>query len=119
MRVELDIYSGRPNPRRDTSPAETAAIEAALNRLPVTETAVRKPFTGLGYRGFRVTDPARDRQIHVYHDVVVEQIGTEEVVRADPEATLERVLVAVVDTQLDASTREFLTRLSEYPYPSQ
>jgi hypothetical protein len=117
VRVELDIYSGRPNPAWDTSPAQTAAIKAALMRLPATTVAVQEPAVGLGYRGFRLTDPDRDWRLRVYHSTVVEKDGAHTIIRCDPDATLERTLAALASTHLDASTREFLTNLNDYPAP--
>jgi hypothetical protein len=115
VRVELDIYSGRPNPAWDTSPAQTAAIKAAVMRLPAKAGAEQEPVVGLGYRGFRLTEPDRDWQLRVYHSTVVEDDGVHTIIRCDPDATLERALAALASSHLDTSTREFLTRLDDYP----
>ncbi|MBO1417946.1 hypothetical protein [Streptomyces sp. FH025] len=53
MVVEVDLYSGRPNPR---FPLEPAGIEELTRRIealaPATDAG--RPFDGLGYRGLRV-----------------------------------------------------------------
>ncbi|MEB3318913.1 MAG: hypothetical protein VKO39_12345 [Cyanobacteriota bacterium] len=49
MVVELDVFSGRPNPRWQLSQAETIDVEAALRDLPRTDASPSEP--GLGYRG--------------------------------------------------------------------
>jgi hypothetical protein len=52
--VELDVYSGLPNPRWQLTPQETGQLEDRLNGLPETN-AVEIPGQ-LGYRGFRIQD---------------------------------------------------------------
>ncbi len=55
MRIELDIYSGRPNPSWELSPDEAAALLIRLRALPKgTAGAIE---AGLGYRGLVVTAP--------------------------------------------------------------
>ena len=51
--VELDVFSGRPNPRWPLTPEEAEDLSARISRLaPVSGT--RDVPTGLGYRGFNV-----------------------------------------------------------------
>jgi hypothetical protein len=58
MEIELDVFSGRPNPRWVASPERAASVSAALSSLAV---APARPEPGhLGYRGFIV----RQREIH-------------------------------------------------------
>ena len=52
--VELDVFSGRPNPRWQLSAEEGADLENRLGGLPQTDPAeIPAP---LGYRGFRIQD---------------------------------------------------------------
>lgn len=55
MRVELDIFSGRPNPSWELSVDEAAELSRRLAALIKTET--RPDEGGLGYRGFVITNP--------------------------------------------------------------
>jgi hypothetical protein len=69
MTVELDVFSGRPNPRWTLTDAEAAQIEERLRNLPSAVELVDEP---LGYRGFILIDG--QRRIVVGSDVVhVEQ----------------------------------------------
>lgn len=53
--VELDVFSGRPNPRWQLSQAEKTDVEEALRHLPRTEASLGEP--GLGYRGLILINP--------------------------------------------------------------
>ncbi len=57
MTVELDVFSGRPNPTWTLSPEETAALAALLKDLPRSDTPAGEG--GLGYRGFIISNPGR------------------------------------------------------------
>jgi hypothetical protein len=53
--VELDLFSGRPNPRWELAEASVDQLRRILGELePTTRPPVEPP--GLGYRGFRFTD---------------------------------------------------------------
>lgn len=51
--VEVDIYSGRPNPRFVLGPTQTAEIERRIAALPPLPAGI-SPRSGLGYRGVLV-----------------------------------------------------------------
>jgi hypothetical protein len=57
MTVELDVFSGRPNPQWALSVAEAARVWQLLEGLPETEPD--KPEPALGFRGFIVRDNGR------------------------------------------------------------
>jgi hypothetical protein len=52
--VELDAYSGLPNPRWQLNPNEVNELEDRLNGLP--ESAAVEIPSQLGYRGFNIID---------------------------------------------------------------
>lgn len=54
--VELDAFSGRPNPAWTLSPAEAGELAVRLRALPRAG-ASRLPEPVLGYRGFRIRNP--------------------------------------------------------------
>lgn len=56
MHVELDLFSGRPNPSWELTPTESASFLQQLRALPRTVAAL--PEKGLGYRGLIVTATA-------------------------------------------------------------
>ncbi len=53
--IELDAFSGRPNPRWQLHDAELAALERRLRRVPATPRS-EVLAQGLGYRGFYIHD---------------------------------------------------------------
>lgn len=58
LQVELDVFSGRPNPAWTLPRAQGAELDALIGQLPAMA-APDAPFDGLGYRGVVVRDPAR------------------------------------------------------------
>lgn len=62
LTVELDVFSGRPNPTWQLSGAEAAGLRRQLTALtphPMAPDRVPSPSGRLGYRGFVVFDPSR------------------------------------------------------------
>ncbi|WP_369977387.1 hypothetical protein [Xanthomonas bundabergensis] len=55
MRVELDIYSGQPNPCWDLDAIAARGLRQQCERLPRVPTPAATP-PALGYRGFRWQD---------------------------------------------------------------
>lgn len=56
--VELDIFSGRPNPRWEIDGVAAGELRLVQSTLQATDQAAPEP-PGLGYRGFRYADGAR------------------------------------------------------------
>lgn len=56
MIVEIDIFSGRPNPRWELSPEQTLEFQQKISALH-RQTPSSPAFDGLGYRGLIVRDP--------------------------------------------------------------
>jgi hypothetical protein len=86
--VELDIFSGRPNPTWTLSGEETSQLLALLANLPSKEAGW--PASGLGYRGFVVSfrDP-QDRvvTVRIHGGTVERSVGVVRVFRGQgPEA---------------------------------
>jgi len=72
MRVEIDIFSGRPNPAWELTEAERTELERRMASLrPSPRLPIDFP---LGYRGFLVHDPGRTEglpgQIRVWRGTV-------------------------------------------------
>lgn len=53
MQVEVDVYSGRPNPRWDLSPRQAEELRELVRQLPGGEGEGFRP-DNLGYRGLIV-----------------------------------------------------------------
>lgn len=58
MEVELDLFSGRPNPRWELNAEEAATLADRLRDLPRGLRGGEPP--SLGYRGFVVHNPKRE-----------------------------------------------------------
>lgn len=92
--MELDIFSGRPNPRWELDETATDALRRLLRRLPVAAVRPAKP-PGLGYRGFAFVDAGREFRAY---DGYVTGPG---VVLADPDRSIEHLLLAQLPGELD------------------
>ncbi len=72
MEVELDLFSGRPNPRWSLSAEQVEELARRLAELPAAEPPTAPP--ALGYRGLELTNPegAADlpRRIRIYAGVL-------------------------------------------------
>ena len=100
MQVELDIFSGRPNPVWGLTAAQIDEMGEIVRKLPLaTEEPPSHP--GLGYRGFVVTDDARRSwRINAFKGFVqITDQGRVEV-RSDRNRSLERWLLNSAGSQL-------------------
>jgi hypothetical protein len=104
-RVELDIFSGRPNPTWSLSSADTATLAGMIEKLSRAEPAVL--FDGLGYRGFIVTSPTPlvgATTIVVQRDIV--KLSADNF-RKDFDRTIERWLLMKAKSELPVDVYEF------------
>ena len=98
MLVELDIFSGRPNPRWELDEHAAETLRRLVSRLSVTSASPPEA-PGLGYRGFVVTDDGeRFRAFRGY-------VSRDGVVLADPTSSVERFLLRI-DRSFQTDTRE-------------
>jgi hypothetical protein len=86
MLVELDIFSGRPNPRWQLDERTSRELRELLRRLRRSVGPAIEP-AGLGYRGFSWTDGRRSGRVY---KGFVRAGGA---VFADPALSTERFLV--------------------------
>ena len=70
--IELDVFSGRPNPSWTIDDQSIRSLVSMLDAEPRVDAA--PPADGLGFRGFRVrlSDGARVRDIHVSGSIIQE-----------------------------------------------
>jgi hypothetical protein len=81
MRIELDVFSGRPNPSWQMTAEESAEFRHRTSSLPKTEKLSDEG--GLGYRGFVISDSGKavgtPSNIRVYKGVLtINGDGTED-----------------------------------------
>ena len=96
LQIELDAFSGRPNPRWELTGAQAAEFPTLLRALPPAQGS---HFTaeGLGYRGFVVS--ANEGLVNGYDDMrlyrgtVLSRSGDRAETFSDPERILERWLL--------------------------
>ena len=72
--IELDAFSGQPNPTWQMTAAEARDIAARLRDLPAVEE--RLPETTLGYRGFTIRNEDGSR-IYVTRGLVAVMVGND------------------------------------------
>ena len=88
MNVELDLFSGRPNPRWPLNDDDVARLAELIDSLDPAHD--RMPTTpGLGYRGFRFDDA------WAYRGFVQSRRG----VLADPERRVEKFLAETLPAE--------------------
>lgn len=106
MQVELDVFSGRPNPQWHLTPEESAELNRLLQTLPKDKTG-KVSIPGLGYRGFIVTateDGVQEcSEVFVFKEYVTAKCNGELLQFVDKERTLERWLLQTGKGRLEDS----------------
>jgi len=59
--IEMDVFSGRPNPSWELSPSESGELLKELSPLPEADKNKVEFFDGLGYRGFIISVQDADK----------------------------------------------------------
>jgi hypothetical protein len=93
MLVELDVFSGRPNPQWELDEPTANELRRIMGGLTATTNELPVP-PGLGYRGFILADGSG--QSRVYKGYVTRANG----VFADPSFTVERFLLDRLPVEL-------------------
>jgi hypothetical protein len=88
--IELDAFSGRPNPRWRLTAAEQSMLQSKLSNLPATSRGA-VPEGRLGYRGFYIHDQTLRIQV-ANRLIVVSRAGATEKVFADAHGVEEYLL---------------------------
>jgi len=105
LNVELDAFSGRPNPRWELSAEQASEYRTRFGSLG----PAASPSTGgdgLGYRGFIVR--ANGEEARFYRGIaVVNQSGRQEVF-ADPSRALEHWLLETARPHVDAAVMTYI-----------
>lgn len=114
MRVELDIFCGRPNPSWKLLPSEAAELVQRLRAAPPTDTPPPAG-GGLGYRGLIVTPTAGASidscaVVAVSKGVISCQRPSGDQLRRDPGRALERWLLGTGKAHIDPDLYEEVVR---------
>ena len=95
MIVELDVFSGRPNPRWELDEPHSQRLLQIQNQLQASDRVPMEP-PALGYRGFWYSD--ENGRVHAYHGYV----RSAQAVFADPSFSIERYLLDQVPMEFAA-----------------
>ena len=95
MLVELDIFSGNPNPRWELDGSHSQRLLQIQDGLETSDLAPAEP-PGLGYRGFRYSDATG--RVRAYRGYV----KTTQAVLADPSFSIERYLLDQIPIEFAA-----------------
>jgi hypothetical protein len=103
MDVEVDLYSGRPNPHFALGPVESGEVMRRIGALPPAADS-KQPRDGLGYRGLHIRAGSDDTATGIVVSdglvVIRDPDGSLRRLR-DPGRTLERWTIDVGVTNLD------------------
>jgi hypothetical protein len=114
MWVELEIFSGRPNPRFALSPSEAKIVTDLCESLPsgagAGAGAASPAPDGLGYRGFRILDSESDLEAVVQGTAVQIRKGTAATldVKCDDDRRLELALLRISKSHLSPEIYAYL-----------
>lgn len=112
MEVELDAFSGRPNPRWRLLPHQAREFTSKLHRLPQQHRQPASTEQGLGFRGFIVTGTSEE--LGSYDEVVVTSSSiharSESVSHnfEDQDRTLEQWLLEIMRGRVDEALYRYV-----------
>lgn len=106
MRVELDIFSGRPNPVWKLDSAQEAECRRRIAELRLSSAKVAVP--GLGYRGVVVHD--QGGALRFYRGHVLPGLDADTARWSSPGCELEKWLVETGRTVVEPTVYELVRR---------
>jgi hypothetical protein len=104
--VELDVFSGRPNPRWQLDELGAKRLRGLLSQLATTATRPLEP-PGLGYRGFVFTDEMGPTRAYKGHVI------TPDGLLADPSFSIERFLLERLPAEFQELGRRVALELEQ------
>jgi hypothetical protein len=111
LQVELDAFSGRPNPRWELTGADAAEFAKRLRELQ----PLQRPadiFEGLGYRGFIIRadrEPVNGyEEVRLYRGIVMAKRGNQQDAFNDANRALERWLFDSARGHVDEAVLQFV-----------
>ena len=115
MQVELDIFSGRPNPTWMLTSDEMRTVRQLLAQLAPVGDQPLAVHEGLGYRGFILTGTADEGVVSVWRSVVRDATTSCPSVKWDPHRTLEKFLLETARSRLDPALWQFVQAQIDEP----
>jgi hypothetical protein len=101
LRIELDVFSGRPNPTWSLNDEQSREFLVRFRALKKYRSN-RKLYDGLGYRGFTVTGLRDYDQVTVWEGLVETNRAGEREKVIDEAGRLERFLLETAKGHIDA-----------------
>src|SRR5262245_50509919 len=108
MQIEVDLFSGRPNPHWELSAAESGEVLALLDALPACPFG--PPPESLAFRGFVLTIPGTGERIVSYRGNVWRLKPAGNTCFRDSDRTLDQWLMSSSLSHLDSSVYELLSQ---------
>lgn len=105
MLVELDVFSGKPNPRWTLDESGSARLRQLQGALTLARRPPPEP-PGLGYRGFVYSDPPGHARAYRGY------VTAARMVLADPTFSIELYLLDQLPAQYDALRRRIASELA-------
>lgn len=108
MQVDVDLFSGRPNPNWALDAAGASEVLALVDALPACPCG--PPPEALGFRGFVLTVPGTGERVISYRGTVwrLGPAGTK--CFQDSDRKLDRLLMSWSESQLDSSDYQLLAQ---------
>lgn len=113
-RIELDVFSGRPNPTWELTRDQTAELARLHATLEPAKAATVIP-DALGYRGFKLHGFRSFEELIVWREVVAAHQHGQSVQWSDPSRALERFLLGTMQPHVDVETFQTLGALISSP----
>lgn len=105
--VELDVFSGQPNPTWNLSASQCAEVEQHINQLPETASESLQSPPALGYRGLIIryaNQQGARESIRIYRGIA----QSERLQLQDPDRNLEKWLLSTGQDLVDSTMQRYL-----------
>ena len=107
LQVELDAFSGRPNPRWELSSEQSADFAARFRSLKPANAAAAAG-EGLGYRGFVVRSLDGYDEVRIFRGTVTALRSGKTELLSDPDGALERWLLDSARDHVDEPVLNYI-----------
>lgn len=105
--VELDVFSGQPNPTWNLSESQCAEVEQRMNQLPESTGESFQSPPALGYRGLIVhyqNQQGARESVRVYRGIA----QSEQLQLRDPDRKFEKWLLSTGQDLVDSNMQRYL-----------
>ena len=112
MQIELDVFSGRPNPTWSLNDEQARECLARFKALKMSESK-RVPYNGLGYRGFKVDGFQEYDEVTVGAEIVEASRGGKRYQWFDEGRNLEKYLLKTAKGHIDEDLYQIIASAIE------